>query len=177
MSENISVLTNDAQALTDATVNAFNSVVLSHIYGDFSAHTQVRVFPVPFYEDVSGHKITDYTLRILLTHPVYGEIAVALPCEPTSTLVSTDGPPVFVGQPDPSFQSVPTGGTAQFTVFVASTTAAHYQWQKNGTDIFGATAPLLYLSAVTSADTAFYRCVATNTFGPTISANGTLVVT
>lgn len=175
MSENVSVLTGNTQALVEQTVDAFNQIVLAHIYGDFDAHTEVKVYDVAYLEPTSHHIVASKTMRIKMNHPALGAVAFALPCEATSETVVTDGPPVFVGQPVPS-QVVPAGQNAQFSVYVASTTSVRYQWQKNGADMGGETTKLLFLTAVTKANAAIYRCVATNSFGPTVSENGTLFV-
>jgi hypothetical protein len=176
MSNNASVLTGNTQALVEKTVEAFNEQVLTHLYGDFGAHTQVKVFPMPYLEPVSGHVVSDYSLRLLLTHPTLGEVAVILPCQPTSQTVATDGPPIFVGETSPSTQTVPAGQAAQFEVYVASTTAVRYRWQKNGADLVGQNQPLCYLPTVVAADAGLYRCTATNDFGVAVSTNGTLTV-
>ena len=175
MSLNVSILTGNVETLVEEAINAYNRTVLGHLYDDFNGHTQVRVHAVPFIEDDSGHVVSSHTLRMQMTHPTLGVIAVALPCEPTATTVTTDGPPVFVGQPEP-VTSATAGQNIQFAVYVASTTSVHYQWQKNGGSLSGETSAVLFLESVASADAAIYRCVATNTYGPTVSSNGTLFV-
>lgn len=174
MSQNVSVLTGNTKALVEQSIGDYNTVVLAHLYGDFAQHTQVQVHAVPYTEG-TGHVVSSHTLRVQMNHPTLGTIAVALPCEPTGATIPTDGPPVFIGQPQPLIEAH-SGQNAQFSVYVVSTSTVRYQWQKNGGDLSGETHDLLYLSALQLSDAAIYRCIATNDYGPTVSDNGTLFV-
>ena len=58
----------------------------------------------------------------------------------------------------PEDQTVPTNGTACFTV-VAEPLPLGYQWKKNGTSIPGATGPSYIISNVQPADVGFYSVV------------------
>lgn len=176
MSLNVSVLTGNTQSLVERSIDEYNKVVLTHLYGDYSQHTQVRVYATPYTEPSTGHVVSSHTLRLQVTHPTAGAIAIDVPCVPTSTTVLTDGPPVFIGQPNPA-QAVAAGANVQFEIYVASTTMVHYQWQKNSANITGETQDLLFLPTVERADAGIYRCLATNAYGQTVSANGTLFVT
>ncbi|HLH53478.1 MAG TPA: immunoglobulin domain-containing protein [Verrucomicrobiae bacterium] len=82
--------------------------------------------------------------------------------------------PVIVSQPQS--QTVTNGAQANFSVAVQSRYALSYQWQKNSSDIVGATSPTLALQNVSSSDQATYRVVVTNLYGSVISANATLTV-
>jgi glucose/arabinose dehydrogenase len=78
----------------------------------------------------------------------------------------------------PSSQTVPTGGTATFTVAASGTPPLSYQWQRNGVDIPGATSASYTLSGVTTADNgATFRARVTNSFGSVTSNSATLTVT
>ncbi len=48
-------------------------------------------------------------------------------------------------------------------------TGITYQWQKNGTDIAGATQPDYTINAIVMADTGMYRCIITGACGQVTS--------
>ena len=78
----------------------------------------------------------------------------------------------------PSGQTVPTGGSATFTVAASGTPPLAYQWQRNGVDIAGATSASYTTSAVTAADNgAAFRVRVTNSAGSVTSDPATLTVT
>jgi PKD repeat protein len=78
---------------------------------------------------------------------------------------------------DPSDQSVPEGQTATFTVAASGTAPLAYQWQRDGTDIGGATQSSYTTPAVTAADDgSAYRCVVTNDGGSDVSNAAVLTV-
>ena len=83
-------------------------------------------------------------------------------------------PPVIVTQPASRTNNL--GTTATFTVSVNGATPFTYQWEKNGTNIAGATNRTLILGSVSSADAASYRVAITNSDGYIISAPATLTV-
>src|SRR5581483_7892396 len=62
-----------------------------------------------------------------------------------------------------------------FTV-AASGTGLSYQWQKNGTNIAGATSASLTLNSIQGGDAGDYAAVVTNAGGSTTSFPATLVV-
>ena len=86
--------------------------------------------------------------------------------------------PMIVSQPADA--RVWDGGAVEFSVEASSSPNLTYQWQRNGTNIAGATSSILQLANVTlSADNAsIYRCLVTNTAGSTfvISSNAVLTV-
>ena len=69
----------------------------------------------------------------------------------------------------PASQTVAAGGTATFFVETANTVTA-YQWQKNGTNIAGATTSALVLSNVQDSDAGSYGVTVSNGAGPVVSA-------
>ena len=75
----------------------------------------------------------------------------------------------------PASQTVAAGGTATFFVETANTVTA-YQWQKNGTNIAGATTSALVLSNVQDSDAGSYGVTVSNGAGPVVSATATLSV-
>jgi len=83
-------------------------------------------------------------------------------------------PPIITTQP--AKMSVAAGGSATFTVAALSGTAAHYQWQRNGIAISGATSTKLALTKVTPANAGNYTVLVSNTVGNVTSNIATLTV-
>ncbi len=84
-------------------------------------------------------------------------------------------PPTITVQP--ANQSVYTGQTAQFSITAIGTQPLVYQWQKEGTDISGATSFSYTTPATTLADnTTHFSCVVTNSYGTVTSSSATLTV-
>jgi hypothetical protein len=88
-------------------------------------------------------------------------------------------PPTITQQP--SNQSVPSGGTAVFSVAATGGTLT-YQWQKdssnlsNGGHYSGCTTTTLTVSSADTNDEAYYRCIVTNDYGSTTSNQATLTI-
>ena len=89
---------------------------------------------------------------------------------------------VGVNQSPPSITSQPAsttvnlGATATFTV-AASGTSLTFQWQRNGTDISGATSASYTTPSTTAADNgATFRVIVTNSAGSVTSNSATLTV-
>src|SRR5437764_5171336 len=77
----------------------------------------------------------------------------------------------------PANQMVTTGQTATFTVVASGTAPLNYQWQKNGTNIAGATSSNYTTPAATTADSgSAFRVVVTNSAGTVTSSAATLTV-
>jgi uncharacterized delta-60 repeat protein len=83
-------------------------------------------------------------------------------------------PPVITQQP--VTQSVIAGTDATFSVIATGAPPIFYKWRKDGKTISGATNSTLILSNVTSADTANYTVVCTNSGGATTSFVARLMV-
>ncbi|MFN0158703.1 MAG: immunoglobulin domain-containing protein [Bacteroidota bacterium] len=78
----------------------------------------------------------------------------------------------------PSNQSVTVGETATFTVQATGSATLVYQWQKNNSNISGATSSSYTTPpAVIGDNGSTYRCVVTNGFGNATSNSATLTVT
>jgi hypothetical protein len=88
--------------------------------------------------------------------------------------VSLPGPPVIRRQP----RSITAleGRAAQFSVVAFGAQPLSYQWQHNGQDISGATAPVFGLAQVTTNDAGSYRVVVSNLLGLVTSDSATLTV-
>ena len=92
----------------------------------------------------------------------------------TPTPTPAKNPPVLTSQP--ANITVLTDDAATFTV-VATGANLSYQWQKNGTDIAGATLPSFTTPAATYADNgAQYKVVVTNPDGSVTSAAASLTL-
>ena len=88
--------------------------------------------------------------------------------------ILTAGVPELAG---PVSVTVTAPQSAELRVLGAnSPSVVSYQWKKNGTDIPGATAPVLAFATTATADTGSYTVVATNTLGSTTSTAATLTV-
>lgn len=77
----------------------------------------------------------------------------------------------------PASLTISAGQAATFTVNASGTQPLSYQWQKNGSDIIGATASSYSIAAVALADAGNYRAVVSNSFGSVTSQAATLTVT
>lgn len=87
---------------------------------------------------------------------------------------STNGAPVILSQPRSQFASLAERVT--FAVRAASATPAVFQWQLNGQDLPGATAPTLVLDVGGHEDSGLYSCRVANARGETSSKPARLVV-
>jgi outer membrane protein assembly factor BamB len=77
----------------------------------------------------------------------------------------------------PQSQSVLAGATVTFEVAASGTPPLSYQWQKDGTNLFGPNAPSLTLTNVQMADAGRYLVVISNAFSGTMSQPAILTVT
>jgi hypothetical protein len=93
----------------------------------------------------------------------------------TLTVSSVPVAPTITTQP--ANQTVTAGQTATFSVAATGTAPLAYQWQKNGTDIPGATSASYMTPVTASADSgALFRVVVSNTVGNVTSNSATLTV-
>ena len=77
----------------------------------------------------------------------------------------------------PTNQTVSEGATATFSVVATGDAPLAYQWQKNLSNIVGATSATYITPATVIGDNgSTYRCVVTNTYGVTTSNTATLTV-
>lgn len=83
-------------------------------------------------------------------------------------------PPFVTRQPENA--NVTEGTTALFAVEAIGSLPLSYQWQKDGTDIPGATFSSIAIPNVQPVDEGSYRCVITNLAGSTPSNSANLVV-
>ncbi len=77
----------------------------------------------------------------------------------------------------PANQTVTAPATATFSVSASGTAPLSYQWQKNGTNISGATSSSYTTPSTTTADSgSVFRCVVSNSAGSATSNGATLTV-
>jgi hypothetical protein len=76
----------------------------------------------------------------------------------------------------PASLSVNSGGAASFSVVATGEGTLSYQWTKDGTTIFGATASTLSLPSVSASSAGDYRVVVTGSGGSVTSQPATLTV-
>ncbi|MSU57550.1 MAG: hypothetical protein EXS35_05125 [Pedosphaera sp.] len=91
-----------------------------------------------------------------------------------SLLLVTGGPVITT---HPVSITVNGGESAAFTVAAAGAPPLSYQWQKDGTNLAGATGSTLTLTNVQGADAGNYRVVVENPGGSTVSQPAALTVT
>jgi hypothetical protein len=93
----------------------------------------------------------------------------------TLTVNSAPVAPTITTQP--ANQTVTAGQTATFSAVAAGTAPLVYQWQKNGSDITGATTASYTTPVTTTADSgALFRVVVSNTVGSVTSNSAMLTV-
>ena len=83
-------------------------------------------------------------------------------------------PPEMTKQP--TNQTVPVGGTANFSAEATCTAPLNYQWQFNGTSLNGASSETLILTNVQPARAGSYRVLVNNCAGSVTSAVAVLTV-
>jgi len=87
----------------------------------------------------------------------------------------TQSPPVIVTPP--ANQSVPVGGTANFSVGATGTAPLNYSWRGNGALLPSGTNSALAISNVNYPDVGGYQVIITNSLGRATSSVATLAVT
>jgi len=91
-----------------------------------------------------------------------------------ANVVSPPGAPVITAPP--SDRIVGTNAPVSFSVVVCGPPPFFYQWQFNGTNLPGATNPVLTLASATLADAGFYTVVVSNAAGAVVSPPAWLIV-
>ena len=96
--------------------------------------------------------------------------------EPYTLTVGIASGPVTIVTP-PQNRIVPAGASASFSVVASGASPLVYQWQRDNTDIPGATSPTYATPVLTLADSgAQFRVRVTNAFGFALSSPATLTV-
>ena len=84
-------------------------------------------------------------------------------------------PPLITS--NPQSQTIAQGNPVTFTVAATGTPPFSYQWQKNSSNISGATASSYTISSVMASHAGQYRAIVTNAFGSSTSNQANLTVT
>lgn len=92
----------------------------------------------------------------------------------TMTLTDVPVPPVITVQP--ANQTVNVNQPATFSVEVTGTAPLFYQWQKNGTNMAGATSATETIATAQLTDAGTYSVIVSNSAGSVTSSNATLTV-
>ncbi len=97
---------------------------------------------------------------------------VVLPLIMTIDAAAAPTPPSITTQP--AAQNAIAGGTATFSVALASSAGVTYQWKKDDVNIAGATSATLTVNNVSAANAGSYTVVVTNAVGSITSSAATL---
>jgi photosystem II stability/assembly factor-like uncharacterized protein len=132
---------------------------------------------------IAGATTATYTLPAAATGDSGAQFAVvvsnaagSVTSNPATLTVMTATVPAITQQP--ANLSVVAGQTATFSVIAAGSAPLAYQWQRNGTDIAGATDASYTTPATVLGDTgATFRVLVSNGAGSTTSNDATLTVT
>lgn len=92
----------------------------------------------------------------------------------TSALLTILLPPTIATQP--ADQNIMAGQTATFIVAAQGSAPLHYQWQRDGIPIDGATLSTYKLNAVITDSGASFKCVVSNAAGSVTSSAAVLIV-
>ncbi len=130
--------------------------------------------------DISGATASSYTTPAVTA----GDSGSTFRCRVTNqygSMTSNAGILSVVAAPSistpPTNQTVAVGNTATFSIVASGTSPLSYQWQKNNSDISGATSATYITPATTMGDSgSTYRCRVTNTFGNVTSSSAVLHV-
>ena len=128
--------------------------------------------------NIDGATATNYTIGTVakLNEGGYRCIVTNMAGSATSAVASltVNDPPVITGEPQ-SLTNNP-GQAASFGVQAGGTAPLYYQWQKDGTNIAGATATNYAIASAAQSDEGGYRCLVSNMVGAVTSAAATLTV-
>ncbi len=130
--------------------------------------------------DLPGATATELTLTDLTASDAGSYRLVVANADGTATsnaavlTLVVPPPPEIVTQP--ISQTAALGGSVTFTGAATGSAPLTYQWQKDGVDLPGATAPQLTLAGLTAGDAGSYRLVVSNAGGSVQSAAATLTL-
>jgi hypothetical protein len=148
------------------------SVMIGTMSGTSVTHASqyivTALFSIPAQEP-AGAKDT------AITFPVPGGGTLVFSKAGGFTVLPAGNQPPSITQ-HPQSQTIPPGGSVTFSVTAYGTEPLRYQWQKDDSDIYGATATSHVINPVAESDAADYRCVVTNDYGSATSNEATLTV-
>ncbi|HTB83548.1 MAG TPA: Calx-beta domain-containing protein [Candidatus Sulfotelmatobacter sp.] len=137
--------------------------------------TTNKTFTVPFIS--RPFEAGNLTLWIELSNPTEGAIS-GMPYAALVTIVETNlnfitPPNLVLQQPN---ETIIAGQSATISVVVSGSQPLTYQWQKNGTNIFGATNAIYIISSAQASDAGTYTVVIGNSTGVTATTGALVVV-
>ena len=136
--------------------------------------------PLSYQWRKNGIAIPDAICAIYMIYPVASEDAGNYECVVTnscgsvvskSAALTVGEAPVIISGPSPASLTICDGDSKEYCVSATGTGLLSYQWQRNGSDIVGATASCYLATAAGS-----YRCVVRDDCGYAISSAATLTV-
>jgi hypothetical protein len=136
--------------------------------------------PLSYQWRKNGSTIPDAICAIYTIYPVASEDAGNYECVVTnscgsviskSAALTVGEAPVIISGPSPASSTICDGDSKEYCVSATGTGLLSYQWQRNGSDILGATASC-YSATVAGS----YRCVVRDDGGYAISSAATLTV-
>jgi hypothetical protein len=137
--------------------------------------TTNKMFTVPFINRPS--EAGSLTLWVELSDPTGGAIS-GMPYAALVTMVESNlnfitPPNLVLQQPN---ETLIEGQTATISVVASGSQPLSYQWQKNGTNIFGATNATYTISSAQTIDAGTYTVVISNSAGVTATTGALLAV-
>lgn len=104
------------------------------------------------------------------------EVANTFSNASSGTAIVSVMPVVITSQPGPAAQTVLGGATVSYGVGISTVASVLYQWQKDGTNLLGATNATLELANVNIYESGTYDVLVTNSAGAVVSAGVILTV-
>lgn len=178
MPSNTNIITTTAKEAVKRSVVNYGACVYAHTTGDWIHHNVLRVWPLPYYDNVHD-QVSQFALRIVATlddGSAQGQsIPLEMPINPNGTSAITNSPPIIIQQPRSTNRAPNT--LVQLQVAVISDLAVTYQWYKNGIAISGQNASSLVFPSVQFADAGSYTVRCANANGSVLSNIAELRVT
>ncbi len=135
----------------------------------------------PGGQAIAGATNASYTIASVTTddHNTFYRCVISnaegvVTSSPPARLTVTDQVPLLLAQPEATTNDAAT--TAIFDVSADGSRPLHYQWQKEGSPLAGATQFELVVQGVMASNIGVYRCIVSNGIGVTASSNATLSV-
>ncbi len=180
MNVNTSLVTNTSRSVAQVSVDGYRDKISQHIDNDWTAHNSIAVGTANFSEPVTLHLVSTSVMRFLLTEDSGGaavDTAYMVPAliQNVAPVLPTGSAPVVLRAP--TDVTVAVGSLIHLDVYIASSTAVTYQWQKAGVNISGANSSSYDIPSAVLTSAGSYRVVVTNSVGATTSAAATVTVT
>jgi kumamolisin len=132
-------------------------------------------YPACFHDITTGNNIGSYTAGLYYAANGY-DLCTGLGTPNGTNLINILAPPIGIEAP-PMSQTVTEGNCAVFTVAAFGLPPLSYLWQRNGTNIPGATGPSYSLCNVQPSDSGSqFTCIVSNGSGEQLSVSATLTV-